>query len=358
MGYQTMPRVRLAKLPTPLEEMKRLRALIGGPRLFIKRDDLTGMGGGGNKVRKLEFQLGEAVASGCDTVVTSGDVQTNLGRLTAAACARLGLQCVLVMTGKDCGYYEGNRILDRLFHARQVFAEFDDSVPADQLDKEKLRAGDQKIKEVMARLRRIGRKPYLIPRGGRCLQGTAGNAAGLAELNFQLAEKGIDPDHILVPGATCSSMTGILLGCKICTLKARVHGIALSRTSEEGKRMVMEEFNQDAEAMGYPFRIQETDVDIWGEYIGQGYGKITEKAKEAMYLLASTEGIVLDPVYTGKAFSGYIDKVRHHFFKDTETVIFYHTGGFPLVFLNSVGRWIQEDVDRQIKNGVYDGGMP
>lgn len=343
MGYEVLPRVSLANLPTPIEEAKNLRKAIGGPRLFIKRDDLTGLGCGGNKLRKLEFLMGDALAKGADTIVTSGAIQTNHGRLTAAACAKLGLDCILVLTEKDTGRYEGNRILQSLFGAKQVFADVDYSVTPEKLDKEKLRAGDEKIAEVMETLKKQGKKPYLIPRGGRSLQGTSGYCNAMVELNYQMNSMGVHVDHIIVPGATCSTMTGVLLGSKICSMDAKVHGIALSRSVEEGKAMVEEEFNRDAQTLGYPYRIKQSEVDILGGYIGKGYAIPTEACHAAMKLLAKTEAILLDPTYTSKAMSGYLDLVKKGYFKENETVVFFHTGGLPLLFLNDVSKWIEEE---------------
>ena len=230
-----MPRVYLANLPTPLEELKRLRQAIGGPRILMKRDDLNGLGTGGNKLRKLEFLLGDALAKGCDTIITSGTVQTNHGRLTAAACAKLGLECILVLTEPDNGVYEGNRILQKMFGAKQIFADnINLKVPPECLDKEKLRAGDEKITQVVQALQAQGKKPYLIPRGGRSLQGTASYVNAACELSYQLNSQGIHADHIFVPGATCSTLTGILLGARVFSMDAKVHGVALSRSPEEG----------------------------------------------------------------------------------------------------------------------------
>lgn len=345
MGYESLPRVPLATLPTPLEEAKNLRKAIGGPRLLIKRDDLTGLGCGGNKLRKLEYLMGDALSQGADVVVTSGAMQTNHGRLTAAACAKLGLECILVMTERDNGHYEGNRILQTLFGAKQVFANVNESVPPEKLDKEKLRAGDEKIAQVVAELKAAGKRPYVIPRGGRSLQGTAGYCNAMVELKAQMATMGISPDHIIVPSATCSTLTGTLLGSKICSISADIHGIALSRSPAEGRAMVAEEFNKDAKAMGYSFQIQENEVDILGEYIGDGYGRMTAAGKEAIRLLAQTEAILLDPVYTSKSMSAYIDLVRKGYFKNDETVIFLHTGGLPLLFLHEISEWLELEAE-------------
>jgi 1-aminocyclopropane-1-carboxylate deaminase/D-cysteine desulfhydrase-like pyridoxal-dependent ACC family enzyme len=158
MGYETFPRIRLAYLPTPLEELVHFRSKIGGPRLFIKRDDLNGLGLGGNKWRKLEFLLGDALSKGCDVIITSGDGQTNHGRLTAAACAKLGLECYLVVTSDPTETFEGNQILQYLFGAKEVYAQVDHSVPQEKMSKERLRAGEVKIAELVASLKAQGQK--------------------------------------------------------------------------------------------------------------------------------------------------------------------------------------------------------
>ena len=171
MGYEDLPRVSLINLPTPLEELHRLRQAIGGPRILLKRDDLTGLGLGGNKSRKLEFLLGDALRRGADAIITSGGIQTNHGRLTAAACAKLGLACYLVFTEDENGVYEGNRILQTMFGAKQVFCDnIDHSLPPEKMAKERLRAGEETIAKLAgAPARSRERTPYVIPRGGRSL---------------------------------------------------------------------------------------------------------------------------------------------------------------------------------------------
>lgn len=345
MGYKDLPRVSLINLPTPLEEMPRLRKAIGGPRLLVKRDDLTGLGLGGNKSRKLEFLLGDALQKGADTIITSGSIQTNHGRLTAAACAKLGLACYLVFTEDEDGVYEGNRILQTMFGAKQVFCDnIDHSLPPEKMAKERLRAGDETIAKLVERLRAQGKKPYVIPRGGRSLYGTASYVAAMDEIKAQLDEKHLHVDYIIAPCATSSTMTGISLGNRVSGINAKVIGAALSRSPEEGKSMLEEEFNRDAASMGYDFRIRREDVDIRGEYIGPGYGIMTEADKEAMLLFARNEGVLLDPVYTGKTASMYIDLVRRGYFPEDSTVLLFHTGGTPLLFLKEMSDWVKNEV--------------
>lgn len=347
MGFEDLPWVSLAISPTPMDEAKRLRQIIGGPRLFIKRDDLTGLGCGGNKLRKLEFLLADALAKNANAIVTSGAIQTNHGRLTAAACAKLGLECILVLTEKDTGHYEGNRILQTLYGAKQVFADVDYSVAPERLDKEKLRAGDEKIEQVMSALKKAGKRPYLIPRGGRSLQGTAGYCKAMVEMKEQFNVLCIQPDRMFVPCATGSTLTGVALGSRICNLRTKIHGVSLSRSSEENKAMVEEEFNRDARTMGYPYRIKQEELTIYGDYIGDGYAKPTELSRKAIQLLAKAEGILLDPVYTSKTMAAYLDMVEKGAFHEDETVVFLHTGGLPLIFLNEVSQWLDNIMEVQ-----------
>ena len=344
MGYEQLARVKLANLPTPLEELTELRKEIGGPRVFMKRDDLTGLGLGGNKLRKLEFLLGDAIEKGADTIITSGDMQTNHGRLTAAACAKMGLDCYLVLTEDDNGVYEGNRILQVLFGAKQVFCKIDHSVPPEKMAKEHLRAGEERIQELIEELKAKGKKPYLIPRGGRSLYGTASYVAAMDELKQQLDAMGVKATHIIAPCATSSTMTGISLGNRVSGIRAKVIGAALSRSVEEGKAMLTEEFNRDAKTLGYDETITPEEVDIRGDYIGEGYGIMTEKGKEAMLLFARKEGILLDPTYTSKTASAYIDLVRKGELTEKDTVVLFHTGGIPLLFTEKMSKWVKEEL--------------
>lgn len=344
MGYEQLARVTLANLPTPLEELKKLRKEIGGPRVFMKRDDLNGLGLGGNKLRKLEFLIGDAISKGADTIITSGDMQTNHGRLTAAACAKMGLECYLVLTEDDNGVYEGNRILQMLFGAKQIFCEIDHSVSPECMAKEHLRAGEVRIAQLIEELKQKGKKPYVIPRGGRSLYGTASYVAAMDELKGQLEALNVRPTHIVAPCATSSTMTGISLGNRVSGIDAKVIGVALSRSEEEGKSMLTEEFNRDSKTLGYDYRISRDQVDIRGEYIGDGYGILTEKGKEAMLLFARTEGILLDPTYTSKTASAYIDLVRKNYFKKDDIVVLFHTGGIPLLFTEKMSRWVKEEL--------------
>jgi len=330
--FEAMPRVKLADLPTPLEELKNLRRLIGGPRLFIKRDDKTGFAYGGNKLRKLEYLLGDALQQGADTVITSGAAQTNHGRLTAAAAAKLGLQCILVLTEPQPERWEANLILDRLFGAELHFVNIDPATPPGEQNRAYLAGGDLLIEKIVSKLKAEGRKPYVIPRGGRSLPGTCGYILAVLELYQQLVAEGITADYIVLPAATGSTMTGVLLGTRICNLGSKVIGISVSRSVAEGRELVSEEFNRDAAALGYSWRIEPAEIEITDAYLGEGYALPTPATYDAIKLLARQEGILLDPVYSGKAMAGLIDLIRRGYFRPDETVVFIHTGGSPVLF--------------------------
>lgn len=344
MGYEKMNRVQFATLPTPLEELKNLRKVIGGPRVFMKRDDLNGLGLGGNKLRKLEYLIGDALSQGCDVIITSGDGQTNHGRLTAAACAKMGLECYLVITSDPVDSFEGNQILQYLFGAKEVFCDVDHAVPPEKMAKERLRAGDVKIAQLVDKLKKEGKKPYVIPRGGRSTCSTASYTRCLCEeVKPQLDTLGVEKlDYIISPCATSSTMTGITLGNKVSGLNAKVIGVALSRSVEEGKDMLMEEFAKDAAFLEYDQTLSREEITILGDYIGEGYGIPTEKGMETIKLFARTEGIIVDPTYTGKTMSAYIDLVRKGYFKEDDTVLLFHTGGIPLIFLSATAERVRK----------------
>ncbi len=342
MKIDNMPKIKLINLPTPIDELARLRKVIGGPKILMKRDDLTGLAYGGNKSRKLEYLLGQAKKEGADTIITSGALQTNHGRLTAAACAKEGLDFYLVITEEEREHFEGNTILQSWLGTNFVFIDPVQPREGEDIAKARLRAGDDKISQLCHHLTAKGKKPYIIPRGGRSLQGTASYCAAIREIKQQLAGMEETVNYIIVPVATGSTMTGILLGTKAYDLPAKVIGMSVSRPCEEVKSMIIEEFNKDAKELGYSYQIENQDFIIDNSYIGQGYGISTEAGLQAIKLLAETEAIFLDPVYTGKAMAGYLDLVSKGFFSDKDNVLFIHTGGGPLMFLDSIGQKAKE----------------
>jgi D-cysteine desulfhydrase len=320
MLTQALPRIALAHLPTPLEEMPRLRqALGGGPRLLIKRDDQTGLATGGNKTRKLEFLAARALQEGADTLITVGGSQSNHCRQTAAAAAKLGLRCALVFGGDPVPEPEwnGNLLLDALLGAELHWAGEDER--------------EVVMEEVARELRSAGNHPYLIPVGGSIPEGAVGYVAAVEELAGQLAERGERIDRILFASGSGGTHAGILVGVKAIGMETRVEGIHNDKVG--GLRAIIEALTADTAAyLGLDLSFEQSDFALHEAYGTAGYGVITAAEREAMRLLACTEGIITDPVYTGRALAGLIDLVRQGYFGADETILFWHTGGSAGLF--------------------------
>jgi D-cysteine desulfhydrase family pyridoxal phosphate-dependent enzyme len=314
----------LAHLPTPLEPLGRLGAALGGPRLLVKRDDCTGLGLGGNKTRKLEFLMAEALAGGADTVITTGGVQSNHVRQTAAAAAKLGLACELVLTrvvpwgGPD---YElsGNIQLDRLFGARVHLHDGDTDRTA-------------AMETLAESLRRAGRTPYLIPTGGSNAVGALGYAAAARELAAQAAAQG---EKIAAVVHACSSggtQAGLAAGFAALDPAVRVIGIDVDAHPEAVAAEVRRLAGEVWERLVLPGAFPDDKVILQPGYAGDAYGLPTETMREAVQKAARLEGLLLDPVYSGKAMAGLIGLIEAGEFSADETVVFLHTGGMPALF--------------------------
>jgi D-cysteine desulfhydrase len=313
MLTDALPRVRLGFLPTPLAEMPRLSRALGGPRLFVKRDDQTGLATGGNKTRKLEFTVGEALRRGADTLVTLGAVQSNHARQTAAAAAATGLRCVLVLRGHPPPAAEGNLLLDHLLGARIVFSG----------GEARERVADRVVEEERA----AGRKPFLVPVGASDEFGAPGFVAAMEELDAQLREQRLRLDRIVVASSSFGTQAGMCVGAKRLGLGAQIAGIAIDSSAEELRREVAGIAVRTERRLGLDPSISPADVVGHDGYLGGGYAVLGEPEKEAILLAARTEGILLDPVYTGRAMAGLIDLVRRRELGAGENVLFWHTGG-------------------------------
>jgi D-cysteine desulfhydrase family pyridoxal phosphate-dependent enzyme len=320
MLTDSLPRVSLAHLPTPLEEMPRLREALGdGPRLLVKRDDQTGLATGGNKTRKLEFLVAEALAQGADTLVTAGGPQSNHCRQTAAAAAKMGLRCVLVLGSHPPfrSEWNGNLLLDDLLGAKVHWAGDHDRNTA--------------LAEVADTLRAAGGRPYAIPVGGSVPIGAVGYVAAVEELAGQLAERGEQVDRIVFASGSAGTHAGLLVGVKALDLDARVEGI-----NDDKVVGLLAKIQGLARAtavhLGLDLSFSEGDFILHDAYGAPGYGVITDAEREAIRLLARTEGIIVDPVYTGRALAGLIDLVRQGVYGPDETVLFWHTGGTAGLF--------------------------
>jgi D-cysteine desulfhydrase family pyridoxal phosphate-dependent enzyme len=312
-----IPRLRFAHLPTPIDPLPRLSDALGGPKLIIKRDDQTGLAFGGNKTRKLEFLLAEAQASGARTLITAGAVQSNHCRQTAAAAARFGFDCILILTGERPERPSGNVLLDHLFGAEMIWAE---------------RAGRERVlQQVLEQARQAGRRPYLIPYGGSNPTGAAAYAYALEEL----LEQGASPDWIVFPSSSGGTQAGLVAGARLSGFSGRILGISVDEPADVLQTRVASLASATARLLGAELDIQPEEIRVNSDYLGGGYGVMGEPERQALSLFARHEGILLDPVYTGRAAAGLVDLVQRGFFAPEQTVLFWHTGGGPAIFADT-----------------------
>ncbi len=313
--FSKIPRVKIGNLPTPIEAMPRLAAQLGMKEIFIKRDDLTGLAFGGNKVRKLEFFFAEALAHGAKTIITAGAVQSNHCRQTAAASAKFGLNCILVLAGQVPQRKSANLLLDQLFGAEVIWC-----------DRENREA---KLQEVFQQAQTDGRRPYLIPYGGSNATGVLGYTLAV----FELLEQGFIPDMIVFPSSSGGSQSGLVLGSWMAGVDWEVLGISVD-AAESILRSKINLLIQDA-IKKYEFNIPQykpEQIYVNDQYIGKGYGIPTEADIKAIRIFARAEGILLDPVYTGRAAAGMIDLIQKGIILPETKLLFWHTGGNPALF--------------------------
>ncbi|MBN8532805.1 MAG: D-cysteine desulfhydrase [Rhizobiales bacterium] len=324
MLLERFPRVSLSHAPTPLEPMDLLRRAIGGPRLWIKRDDCTGLAQGGNKARKLEFLLADALAKGCDLLITPGAVQSNHVRMTAAAAARSGMKCHAVLerrvTETDADYEEnGNVLLDELFGCTRSYVPGGSDVAA---------ACAAAAEEFKAK----GAKPYIIPGGGSNPIGALGYVACAMELIAQSKQLGISPTRVVHGTGSSGTQAGLVAGFAALKSPISVFGISVRHPRQKQEDMVFDLACRTAEYLGHGGVVKREDVFADDGYVGPGYGLPTPGMVDALTLLARTEGILLDPVYSGKAMAGMIGAIRKGTFDDQEDIVFLHTGGSTALF--------------------------
>lgn len=321
MEREMFARRSLGCFPTPLHELPRLSEALDGPRLFIKRDDLTGRGMGGNKIRKLEFLLGEAIEQGCDTILTAGAAQSNHCRQTAAAAAACGLACHLALGGEDSEPLTGNLLLDHLLGAQIHWCG-------------SYRKGET-LEEIAEEIRREGGSPYVAPYGGSNATGAMGYVEASRELAGQLVERELELTHIVLASSSGGTQAGLIVGHEMFSLRAQIIGIQIDPEGIEGRSLsenVTRIANELACRSGLSRVFSRDEVWVESGYFGGGYGVVGEREREAIRLVASLEGILLDPVYTGRAMGGLIDLVRRGRFHREDSVLFWHTGGSPALF--------------------------
>lgn len=314
----TIARLRLADLPTPLEDAPRLAHHLGISTLLIKRDDQTGLAMGGNKARKLEYDFAEIARQGCDVVVTVGGAQSNHARMTAAAARKLGIDVKLVLGGRDTNEFQGNMLLDVLLGAEIRFLKNND-------DNDDLTAA---MNEWVQELAKKGRRPYAIPIGGSTGLGALGYVRAMQELAGQIGQR---PVQIVLAVGSCGTLAGALLGAKLFMPQARVVGISVSRTSGQIAKQTVELMQESARLLNVHANVTEESVEVYDTYF-QEYGVLTDSGKDAILTSARLEGIFLDPVYTGKAMAGLIDLTSKGVFDKNTPTVFFHTGGLPILF--------------------------
>jgi D-cysteine desulfhydrase family pyridoxal phosphate-dependent enzyme len=309
-----MPRVRFAALPTPIEALPRLRAKIGGPILHVKRDDLTGLGLGGNKTRKLEYVLAAAQANGAKTLISVGAAQSNHCRQTAALAARYGLGCILVLSGQADQPQTGNYLADTLFGAEIVWCS--------RAERESI------LQQTFQAAWDAGRRPYLIPLGASTPIGTLGYVNAFEEV----VQQGDLPDWMVVASSSGGTQAGLALGAQIFAPQVKVLGISIDNPEPVLQAVVANLANEAADRLRTPERLTAADIRVNADYLGGGYGVVGEPELEAIRLFAELEGLLLDPVYTGRAAAGLLDLIRKGYFKPEEKILFWHTGGTPAIF--------------------------
>jgi L-cysteate sulfo-lyase len=317
-----LPRIRLARLPTPLEEMPRLSEFLDGPKLWIKRDDLTGIAFGGNKERKTEFVMADAIQQGADVIITTGALQSNHARVTVAAARKLGLEAVLILRGNKPEEYDGNLLLDHLLGADIRFV---------QVDKQQTLQAMEKVAE---ELKREGRRPYVVPGGASYPTGAVGYVNAMVELINQAKEENLNINYIVHASGSGGTQAGLILANKALKTKIEILGVCVApNTTPWLTKKIVGIANGIAKLLDLREVVTSKDVILLNDYAGEAYGVLTSEAVEAIRLVARTEGVLLDPVYTGKAMAGLIDLVRKGRFQKDDNVVFIHTGGTPALFV-------------------------
>ncbi len=324
MHLARFPRRFIAHLPTPLERLDRLTAELGGPEIWIKRDDCTGLSTGGNKTRKLEFLMAEAELEGAEMIVTQGATQSNHARQTAAFAAKIGMACHIVLedrTGSNNNNYNnnGNVLLDHLHGATT----------------EKRPSGgdfNAVIEDVAEQMRADGKKVYTIPGGGSNPTGALGYVNCAFEMLSQVNDRGLTIDHIVTATGSAGTQSGLIVGLKAMNAQIPLLGIGVRAPKAKQEENVFNLACKTAEKLGCPGVVERTDVVANTDYVGEGYGIPTKDGLDAIRMFAELEAILLDPVYSAKGAAGFIDLIRKGHFKKGERVIFLHTGGSAALF--------------------------
>ena len=324
MLLSRFPRVSLAHLPTPLEYLPRLSEHLGGPHIYVKRDDCTGLGTGGNKTRKLEFLVADAIQKNADVIITQGAVQSNHARQTAAAACKVGMECELIFEKRvqdadDAYQNSGNVLLDRIFGAniREVAKGSDMNAAMEALAEE---------------LRAKGKTPYIVPGGGSNPIGALGYIDCALEFMYQANRDGIVIDHVVHATGSAGTQAGLVVGLKATSSNIPLLGIGVNAPKDVQEEKVWKLAVETAEYVGAPGCVHREDIVANCDYVGDGYGVPTKAMNDAVVLLARLEGLLFDPVYSGKGLAGMIDLIKKGYFGDAENIVFVHTGGSAGLF--------------------------
>jgi len=324
MNLAQFPRRRYTAYQTPIEYLPRLTKLLDGPDIYIKRDDLLGLAAGGNKTRKLEYLMADALAKGSDTIITCGAVQSNHCRLTLAAAVKEGLKCQLVLEERVPNSYNpeasGNNYLFNLLGVEDVRVVKGGSDMMGEMNK------------LADELAAKGRKPYVVPGGGSNEIGALGYVSCAEEILTQLHEMDLNIDRIVCASGSAGTHAGLLAGMLGNNANIPVVGVGVNRKKDVQTQAVLTLANKVLDKLGAKTQADVSDVTVFDDYVGPGYSLPTEAMVEAVQMLARYEGILLDPVYTGKAMSGMIDLIRKGYFKKGEKIVFVHTGGSPALY--------------------------
>ncbi|MBW1713592.1 MAG: D-cysteine desulfhydrase family protein [Deltaproteobacteria bacterium] len=316
MAFVFPERKPIGRLPTPIQKLSRLSELLGGPELYVKRDDLSGMAVSGNKVRKLEFTAGRALAEGCDLLITCGGIQSNHARATAAVAAHLGLKSHLVLVGQASDAPNGNLLLDLLLGAEISY------LPGREIDEL-----NDYMNQLASDYRKQGLRPFVVPLGASDATGALGYALEAQEMASQVREMGLRPDYIVLASGSGGTQAGLIIGQELFGLPGQIVGINVRCDEAYFKREISLIFDQFRQLYQPDLKAGQGAVQIIDGYVGQGYAKSTPQEMRFIAQVAQTEGLFMDPVYTGKAFHGLYQEIQKGTLTKGQQVIFIHTGG-------------------------------
>ena len=335
MNIKDLPRIKLGEVKTPIEKLENLSKNYKND-IYIKRDDLLGIGLGGNKVRKLEYILGDALSKNADIVITSGGVQSNHVRLTIAAANKVGLKAIAVLVGSEPERYTGNTLLDKVLGAEIHFADIKskEALSTGELNRLLDEEGERLVQEIKSKYEALGKIVYVIPGGGKMPPGIAGYINATSEIYAQLQEMRLNADYIVTGVGTASTIASLIIGEKLYNTGIKPIGILVTNTLGSAKayaERVKTEIDGYLKHFGWNLDITLDDIRLFDAYTGEGYGLPSDDGLEAIKTLARSEGLIVDHIYTGKAFAGLLDLSKKEYFGD-KNVIFLHTGGSPALF--------------------------